>query len=81
MLKLKDVKSNYLVLDVNDSELLFSYTTCVAGFLPGQGYFKTDAYFSNTTSKHINQYLGKRPFIKIEQTEIIDLLKNINVKC
>ena len=80
MLKLKDVKSNYLVLNVNDSELLFSYTTCVAGFLPDQGYFKSEDFFSNTTSKHVNQYLGKKPFIKIEQQEIKNILKNINIK-
>lgn len=38
-------------------EVLFSYNTPVAGYKPGFGYFKTDTFWSVTTSKHINAYL------------------------
>ena len=35
----------------------FSYETPVAGHTILDGYFKTDTYYSRTTSKHIVQYL------------------------
>lgn len=38
-------------------EVLFSYNTPVAGYMPGFGYFKTDTFWSVTTSRHINAYL------------------------
>ena len=38
-------------------DLFFSYETPVAGHTILDGYFKTDTYYSRTTSKHINQYL------------------------
>lgn len=41
-------------------EMLFSYNTPVAGYMPGLGYFKTDTFWSVTTSKHINAYLRER---------------------
>jgi len=42
----------------NDFEVLVSYDTPVAGFIPhGVGYVKTEEYYSKTTSRHINYYL------------------------
>jgi hypothetical protein len=40
------------------AELFYSYETPVAGFIPGLGYFRTDAFFSRTTSKHVGKYVG-----------------------
>lgn len=36
-----------------------SYGVIVAAFLPGKGWRRTDARYSVTTSKHMNQFAGK----------------------
>lgn len=38
--------------------ILFSYTTLVAVFVPGDGYYVTDQHYGPTTSKHINWFVG-----------------------
>ena len=40
----------------NGSEFLFSYSTPVAGFVPGIGWFQTSKRYSRTTSAHIGRY-------------------------
>jgi hypothetical protein len=44
----------------NGTQVLVSYQTPVAAFVPGEGYLKTDKRFGPTTSKHINQWTEKR---------------------
>lgn len=41
----------------NDTSVLFSYKTPVAGW-DDLGAFRTEQFYSQTTSKHINKYLG-----------------------
>ena len=54
---LRQVGSNQTELSFNNgTTLFFSYETPVAGFTPSLGHFKTETYYSRTTSKHINQY-------------------------
>ena len=55
--------SNMTLVKFKDSEILFSYSTPVAGrnldidYLPFEkGLFKTEEKFSATTTKHINKY-------------------------
>jgi hypothetical protein len=48
------------VVRFGDTEVLFSYETPVAAFIPGRGYIKTDRFFSVTTSRHINKYINLR---------------------
>ena len=56
---LRQIGSNQTEISCNNgSTLFFSYETPVAGHTILDGYFKTDAYYSRTTSKHINQYLN-----------------------
>ena len=40
------------------TQILFSYATPVAAFVPGKGYVRTDRYYSVTTSRHINAWIG-----------------------
>ena len=70
-MKLRNTGSNQAVIEFNDgTEILFSYETPVAGFKPGMGHFKTDAFFSVTTSKHVNKYIdGIAPAI-LSQAQI-----------
>lgn len=46
-----------LVLN-NGNRVLISYSTPVACYILGQGYFKTDKKWSVTTSKHINKWVS-----------------------
>lgn len=40
-------------------EVLVSYQTPVAAFIPGRGYVRSAESWSRTTSKHVSQYCGK----------------------
>lgn len=57
-MKLTPLATNMTELELQDgTTVLFSYKTPVAGFIPGQGVFKTEQFFSQTTSKHINKWI------------------------
>lgn len=74
MMKLNPVGSNMNEVEVNGKSILFSYKTPVAGY-DDQGAFRTDEFFSVTTSKHINKYLGGKDVgRKVEQTYIEGLV-------
>lgn len=47
-------KANAVVIEVANGELLISYSTVVAGYLNGYGAFKTEQFWSRTTSRHIS---------------------------
>ncbi len=74
MMKLNPVGSNMNEVEVNGKSILFSYKTPVAGY-DEQGAFRTEDYFSVTTSKHINKYLGGKDVgRKVEQSYIEGLV-------
>ena len=74
MMKLNPVGSNMNEVVVDGKSILFSYKTPVAGW-DDQGAFRTDEFFSVTTSKHINKYLGGKDVgRKVEQTYIEGLV-------
>ena len=43
----------------NGVQVLFSYKTPVACYIPNRGYFRSAQQFSVTTSRHINTWMGK----------------------
>ena len=54
---LRQLGSNQTELSLNNgNSIFFSYETPVAGFYAEDGFFKTETYYSKTTSRHINQY-------------------------
>ena len=53
--------------------MLYSYSTPVAGY-SDEGAFRTDKYYSVTTSKHINKYLGGKHIGKVVPQSYIDAL-------
>jgi hypothetical protein len=61
----------------NGSEILFSYATPVAGFIPGLGYFRTRERFSNTTSRHCTKYLGATRATLLDQAAIVELAASV----
>ena len=57
MLKVKNIGSNMTQVNTTNANILISYETPVACYIPGEGAFKTATKHSVTTSKHINKWL------------------------
>ena len=72
-MQIKPIASNMTELEVNNTTILFSYSTPVAGY-SDEGAFRTDKYYSVTTSKHINKYLGGKHIGKGGPQSYIDAL-------
>jgi len=58
-------------LEVNGNSILFSYKTPVAGY-DDKGAFRTSEWFSMTTTKHINQYLGGKDVGRVVEQSYIE---------
>jgi len=56
------------------TEIFYSYDTPVACQMSSGEIYKTDEYFSRTTSKHITQYLNGREAEKVEQSFFTQLV-------
>lgn len=56
-MELRPIGSNMTEVTINQTSILFSYKTAVAGW-DDEGAFRTAEYYSPTTTKHINKYLG-----------------------
>ena len=81
-MKLTPIAKNQNVVSYNDgTEVFFSYSTPVAGYHPELGYVRTKEWYSSTTTRHINKYLGANNnnldnhFSSVSQ-EIINSLAN-----
>ena len=75
-MKLRQVKSNVTELTIGDTTIMFSYQTPVAGY-DDQGAFRTDQYYSVTTSRQINQYLGGKDVGRTVPQEYINSLVEV----
>ena len=75
-MKLRQVKSNVTELTIGETTIMFSYQTPVAGY-DDQGAFRTDQYYSVTTSRQINQYLGGKEVGRIVPQEYINSLVEV----
>ena len=77
---LRQLGSNQTELSFNNgNSIFFSYETPVAGFDSEDGFFKTETYYSKTTSRHINAYLGDVTASEVPDQYIVDLV-NFDVK-
>lgn len=61
-MELKQLGSNMTQLNVNGTEVLFSYETPVASYHPATGLKKTSKKWSVTTSRHINKWIIARGY-------------------
>ena len=57
MIRVRQLKSNMTELKRDSTTILFSYETPVAAHIPGKGYYRTEKFWSVTTSRHINFWL------------------------
>ena len=74
-MNLKPIASNQTEVEIGDITILFSYSTPVAYHKVGQGYFRTDRFYSVTTSKHINKWLDGFPAQQVPQEQIEAILE------
>lgn len=74
-MKLKQIKANVTELTFNDGTVvLFSYETAVAA-CTGNGYIRTEQKYSQTTTKHINQWINGARVETVPQAVIDNLIK------
>jgi len=76
-MKLTPIAANRNIVSYNNgSEVFFSYSTPVAGYCPDKGYLRTEQWYSQTTTKHINKYLDNVEATKVSQETINNLVGN-----
>lgn len=77
-MKLNPIKSNMTEVSINGKgTFLFSYQTLVAAKTP-EGLKVTTTKYSNTTTKHITQWLGFKPDLKevgVDQEVLEEMVK------
>ncbi len=83
-MNLKPIASNMTEVKAGNKTVLFSYQTPVAykELTPeGMTYFKTNQYWSATTTRHINKWLPKPQeefgVEEVEQSELDNLLSEV----
>lgn len=77
-MKLKVIGSNQTEVEIGNKKVLFSYNTPVAYYdTETKQVYKTSKSWSNTTSKHINAWIGTFMVLlvaKLEQEEFDKLV-------
>jgi hypothetical protein len=73
-MKLVQLGSNQMELQVGDARILVSYETPVAAYTPERGYIRTAKFWSRTTSKHINRWLPTNTVAIVPQEDLNALL-------
>ncbi len=75
-MKLKSFALNRTLLSFDDgTEIYFSYETPVAGYSNKLGYVKTKQWYSSTTTRHVNKYLGDLKHSEVSQDTINNLIR------
>ena len=59
-MQLTPIASNMTEVETSEARILFSYRTPVAAYVFGEGYVRTEKWYSVTTSRHINKWLDLR---------------------
>jgi len=74
MKHLISIASNMTEVKTNNGEyVLFSYSTPVAGY-DEKGAFRTNVWYSMTTTKHINKYLEGKDVGRVVEQDYINSL-------
>lgn len=75
-MKISNYGSNQTEVEFDGGRILISYSTPVCAYIYGRGYIRTSAWYSTTTSRHINAYINGSKFETVDQTELDALLPN-----
>ena len=57
-MRLTPIAANQTEIETADARIFFSYSTPVAAYIFGEGYVRSEDFFSVTTSRHINKWIG-----------------------
>ena len=76
-MKLTPIAANQTEVSfTNGTQVFFSYKTPVAAYLPEKGYVKTEKFWSVTTSRHVNKWLGSVTNVELIPQTVLDNLTN-----
>ena len=59
-MQLTPIASNMTEIETDSARVLFSYRTPVAAYVFGEGFVRTENWYSVTTSRHINKWIGSK---------------------
>ena len=76
-MNLTPIAANQTEIETDNARVFFSYKTPVAAYIFGRGFVRTKKFWSVTTSRHINKWIGVDA--KTDTTEQVDqaLLDNL----
>ena len=57
-MRLTPIATNQTEVETADARIFFSYSTPVAAYVFGRGFVRSQEFFSVTTSRHINKWIG-----------------------
>ena len=77
-MQLTPIASNMTEVETSEARILFSYRTPVAAYVYGDGFVRTEKWWSVTTSRHINKWLPENGTVKeVTQTYLDNLVQEV----
>ena len=76
-MQLTPIASNMTEVETSEARILFSYRTPVAAYVFGEGFVRTEKWFSVTTSRHINKWLDGGTAKEVAQTYLDKLVQEV----
>ena len=74
-MQLTPIASNMTEVETSEARILFSYRTPVAAYVFGDGFVRTEKWWSVTTSRHINKWLDGGTAKEVSQTYLDKLVQ------
>ena len=76
-MQLTPIASNMTEVETSEARILFSYRTPVAAYVFGDGFVRTEKWWSVTTSRHINKWLDGGTAKEVSQTYLDKLVQGV----
>ena len=76
-MQLTPIASNMTEVETSEARILFSYRTPVAAYVFGEGFVRTEKWWSVTTSRHINKWIDGVPAKEVAQTYLDKLVQGV----
>ena len=76
-MQLTPIASNMTEVETSEARILFSYRTPVAAYVFGEGFVRTEKWWSVTTSRHINKWIDGVPAKEVAQTYLDTLVQGV----
>ena len=76
-MQLTPIASNMTEVETSEARILFSYRTPVAAYVFGEGFVRTEKWWSVTTSRHINKWLDGGTAKEVAQTYLDNLVQEV----